>query len=125
MNTYIPRRWSFNCLGVAAAGLICMAPAWAGDFERAYRAALDNDAKYRSDKFTLASGQQAAPIALGALLPQVSASVTETMVSGSQTTDLAAGGSSSTSSGLPRPVPKHQSAGSAYQYGGPGTLQAG
>ena len=97
MNTHTSSRWSFVCLGVAAAGLICTAPAWAGDFERAYRAALDNDAKYRSDKFVLASGQQAAPLALAGLLPQVSANISETLVSGSQTTDLAGGGSSSTS----------------------------
>lgn len=90
-------RMFFACQWVAAAGLICTSSAWAGDFERAYRAALENDAKYRADKFALASGQQAAPIALGALLPQVSANVTETFVSGSQTTDLASGGSTNTS----------------------------
>jgi protease secretion system outer membrane protein len=97
MNTYPTSRWSFACHWVAAAGLICAAPAWAGDFERAYRAALDHDAKYQSDKFAFASGQQVAPIARAALLPQVSANITETMVSGSQTSDLAGGGSSSTS----------------------------
>jgi protease secretion system outer membrane protein len=61
----------------------------AGEFENAYRAALENDARFQSAKATLASGQQALPLARSAVLPTVNASITDTVVQGTQQYDVA------------------------------------
>lgn len=61
----------------------------AGEFEKAYRAALENDARFQSAKATLASGQQALPLARSGVLPTVNASITDTVVQGTQQYDVA------------------------------------
>jgi protease secretion system outer membrane protein len=61
----------------------------AGEFENAYRAALENDARFQSAKATLASGQQALPLARSGVLPTVNASITDTVVQGTQQYDVA------------------------------------
>lgn len=80
-------------LGVLALAVWCWhGGVWAGDFERAYLAALQNDARYQAAKYALTSAQQASPLALSALLPSVSASLSETAVQGTRNTDVAGGG---------------------------------
>nr|WP_315847788.1 TolC family outer membrane protein [uncultured Rhodoferax sp.] len=84
------RGWGLGVLalvGACSQGLV-----WAGDFERAYLAALQNDARYQAAKYALTSAQQASPLALSALLPNVSASLSETAVQGTRNTDVAGGG---------------------------------
>ncbi len=80
-------------LGLFALANTCLyGLAWAGDFERAYLAALQNDARYQAAKYALTSAQQASPLALSSLLPSVSASLSETAVQGTRNTDVAGGG---------------------------------
>ena len=77
---------------VALIGLaLCVVwpPVHAGEFEKAYRAALENDARFQSAKATLASGQQALPLARSGVLPTVNASITDTVVQGTQQYDVA------------------------------------
>lgn len=75
-----PMRWALTAITLA-----CMHwGAWGGDFSQAYQAALQNDAQYQSARYTLESGRQAWPIARSAILPTVSASITETVVQGTQ-----------------------------------------
>lgn len=61
----------------------------AGEFEKAYRAALENDARFQSAIASLASGQQALPLARSGVLPTVNASITDTVVQGTQQFDVA------------------------------------
>jgi protease secretion system outer membrane protein len=63
--------------------------AHAGEFEKAYLAALENDARFQAARAALASGQQAVPLARSGVLPTVSASITETTVQGTQQYDVA------------------------------------
>jgi len=65
--------------------------AYAGEFERAYAAALENDARFQAAKASLSSGQQALPLARSGVLPSVNASITETSVQGTQQYDVAGG----------------------------------
>ena len=62
-----------------------LAPAWAGDFQRMFDAALDADATYRAARAELASVRQNIPLAQSALLPNVSLSVSDAKVEGYRT----------------------------------------
>jgi len=86
------RRRVWTALLVAVWGAVSGAPVWAGEFEQAYNAALGNDAKFQAAKHTLASGQQAAPIARSSLLPSVSANISDSAVQGTRDVDVAGGG---------------------------------
>ncbi|MDT7518413.1 hypothetical protein RAE19_06780 [Rhodoferax sp. TBRC 17660] len=80
----------------------------AGEFEKAYRAALENDARFQSAKATLASGQQALPLARSGVLPTVNASITDTVVQGTQQYDVSRQQCQNQQPGLPGPGAKHQ-----------------
>jgi protease secretion system outer membrane protein len=69
--------------------------AHAGEFEQAYRAALENDARFQAAKASLISGQQALPLARSGVLPTVNATLTETAVQGTQQFDVAGGSAKS------------------------------
>lgn len=89
----------FSLRAVSAVALVCMSwGAWAGDFSRAYQAALQNDAQYTAARYALESGRQAWPIARAAILPTVTASISETVVQGTQ--DIETPGSGTTSNNL-------------------------
>ncbi len=86
-------------LALASLVLGCLLPmARAGEFERAYEAALANDARFQAARAALASGQQALPLARSGILPSVNAAITETAVQGTQQYDVA--GSASKSNNL-------------------------
>lgn len=86
-------------VALASVVLLVAGPAaWSGEFERAYSAALGNDARFQAAKASLESGQQALPLARSGLLPSVTASVTDTAVQGTQQYDVA--GSASKSNNL-------------------------
>ena len=78
--------------GVVLAGALwgCLLPSLhAGEFERAYAAALENDARFQAAKAALTSGQQALPLARSSVLPTVNATVSETAVQGTQQYEVA------------------------------------
>jgi outer membrane protein, protease secretion system len=66
----------------------------AGEFERAFQAALIHDAEFQAAKFALESGEQALPLAESGLLPSVTYNASGTAESGVSSTDVA--GTSST-----------------------------
>jgi protease secretion system outer membrane protein len=85
--------WPLRSLGALA--LACMGGgAWGGDFSRAYQSALQNDAQYTAARFALESGRQAWPIARAAILPTVSATISDTLVQGSKDTESSSGSTS-------------------------------
>lgn len=87
-----------RCVAFASLALLCGLPAaWGGEFERAYAAALDHDAKFQAAKAALESGQQALPMARSGVLPSITATVSETAVQGTQQYDVAGSASKSTS----------------------------
>lgn len=69
-------------------------PAKAGEFERAFNAALSHDAQFQSAKYTLQSYEQALPLAESSLLPSVTASASGSAVRGTTTSE--SNGASST-----------------------------
>ncbi len=60
-------------------------PTVAGEFERAFNAALSHDAQFQSAKYSLESYEQALPLAESALLPLVTANASGSAVRGSTT----------------------------------------
>ena len=85
--------------GAVLAGVLwgCLLPALqAGEFERAYAAALENDARFQAAKAALTSGQQALPLARSSVLPTVNATVSETAVQGTQQYEVAGSATKST-----------------------------
>jgi outer membrane protein, protease secretion system len=93
IHSFLRHVWSCCMLcGLA----VYSATAYAGEFQRVYLLALSHDAKYQAAQFSLASSQQAIPIARSSLLPTVTASVAETAVQGKRTIDSPGGGSVST-----------------------------
>ncbi|NBW49605.1 MAG: hypothetical protein EBR49_05855, partial [Betaproteobacteria bacterium] len=83
---------------IALASLVCwggLCVVHAGEFEKAYAAALENDAKFQAAKAALASGQQALPLARSSVLPSVNATISDTAVQGTQDYDVAGGASKS------------------------------
>ncbi|TXI73697.1 MAG: hypothetical protein E6Q49_03520 [Limnohabitans sp.] len=82
----------FSRRTAAAVALVCLHwGAWGGDFSRAYQAALQNDAQYTAARYALESGRQAWPIARAAILPTVTASISETVVQGTRDIEDATG----------------------------------
>lgn len=80
---------------VGVVALACWgAGAWGGEFSRSYQAALQNDAQYTAARYALESGRQAWPIARAAILPSVSASISDTLVQGTKDTEDATGSTS-------------------------------
>lgn len=65
------------CVGVGGT-------AWAGEFERVYRAALEHEATFQSAKFGAVSAAEAVSQARSSLLPNVSATLSDTVVQGNQ-----------------------------------------
>ncbi|WNO04896.1 TolC family outer membrane protein [Rhodoferax mekongensis] len=83
---------------IALASFVCwsgISAGHAGEFEKAYAAALENDAKFQAAKAALASGQQALPLARSSVLPSVNATISDTAVQGTQDYDVAGGASKS------------------------------
>lgn len=82
---FMRNRFAFFLIGFSA----CWSPqAVAGDFERAYNAALSHDAQYQSARYSLESAQQSLPLAESSLLPSVNATSTGTAVRGTSTTEM-------------------------------------
>lgn len=78
-----PRRHAAWPVWLAALWACSLAQtAFAGEFEKAYRAALENDASYQAAKYGLAVVQEAVPQARSTLLPTVAASISTTAVQG-------------------------------------------
>lgn len=79
-------RRSASIAALCVAGLPSVS---AGDFAQAYQAALQNDAKFQSARYTLESGLQALPLARAAILPTVSATISDMQVQGTQDIETA------------------------------------
>lgn len=68
---------------------ICLVfPAAAGEFERAFNAALNHDAQFQSARYSLEANQQAVPLAESSLLPSVTANSSATAVRGNSVTEV-------------------------------------
>lgn len=81
------KRFMPSWVRMALAGLVggCLqVSAHGGTFEKAYVAALENDAKFQAAKAALDSGQQALPLARSNVLPTVNATISDTTVQGTQ-----------------------------------------
>lgn len=93
------RGWTFRRSPLSFALVTCLGfNAWGGEFSSALEAALRNDAQFQSARYTLESGQQALPIARAAILPTLSATISDMRVQGTQ--DVEVPGVSTTSNTL-------------------------
>lgn len=90
---FIPARWT-ALAGALLALATGMQPARAGEFERAYIAALEHDARFQAAGHALRYAEEGVPLARSSLLPSVSVSLSDTTVRGTRdisgvgTTDL-------------------------------------
>ena len=75
-----------NWLGALALAAAC-APLFAGDLQKAFDAALQNDPSYQAARAELASSLQNLPIARAGLRPSLSLSLSDSKVDGSRTID--------------------------------------
>lgn len=84
MKTTTLRPLVTNMLWICLSVVGPMQFAMAGDFEQAYRAALEYDARFQGAKYALTFAEEGVPIARSSLLPSVSLSVSDTAVRGSR-----------------------------------------